>query len=50
VVEFLVGDDLALRLHPESALTWDERRSAAADAVRRVGGALELVPTSSRTS
>ena len=48
VVDFLVGDDVALRLSPEAAVTWDERASAAAEAVRRSGGGLELVPTSPR--
>lgn len=49
VVEFLVFDDVAFRFHPESAVTWDERQSAAVEAVRRTGGGLELVPTSSRS-
>jgi len=48
VVDFLAFDDVALRFRPESAVTWDERRSVAADAVRRTGTGLELVPTSAR--
>jgi len=47
-VAFLAGDDVALRFHPEAAVTWDERGSAAADAVRRTGGAVALEPTSPR--
>lgn len=50
VVEFLRFDDIALRFHPQSAVTWDERGSAAAEAVRRTGGGLELVPTTPRPS
>jgi PPOX class probable F420-dependent enzyme len=50
VVEFLAFDDVVLRFRPESAVTWDERRSAAADAVRRTGTGLELVPTSPRAA
>jgi len=49
VVEFLVVDDVALRFSPQAAVTWDERASAAAAAVRHSGAGLELVPTSPRT-
>jgi len=48
VREFLASDDVALRFRPESALTWDERRSPASRALRDVGGALPLVPTDPR--
>jgi len=48
VIEFLVFDDVALRFRPEAAVTWDERGSAAADAVRRTGGAVALEPTAPR--
>jgi len=49
VREFLSSDDVALRLVPESALTWDERGSAADEALRRAGGALPLVLTAPRS-
>ena len=49
VREFLSSDDVALRLVPESALTWDERAGNAAKALRRAGGALPLVPTAPRS-
>ena len=45
--EFLAGDDVALRLIPEAAFTWDERANPAAAALRDVGGALPLQPTTS---
>jgi PPOX class probable F420-dependent enzyme len=45
---FLAGDDVALRLAPEQAFTWDERANEATLALRRAGGALPLVPTSPR--
>jgi len=48
VREFLASDDVALQFRPESALTWDERRSAASEALRDTGGALPLVPTDPR--
>jgi len=48
VREFLASDDVALRLSPESALTWDERGSAASEALRAMGAALRLVPTNPR--
>jgi PPOX class probable F420-dependent enzyme len=47
-VAFLAGDDVALRFHPEAAVTWDERDSTAADIVRRTGGAIPLEPTTPR--
>jgi PPOX class probable F420-dependent enzyme len=46
--EFLASDDVALRLFPESAFTWDERASPATAALRATGGALPLLPTSPR--
>jgi nitroimidazol reductase NimA-like FMN-containing flavoprotein (pyridoxamine 5'-phosphate oxidase superfamily) len=48
VSDFLASDDVALRLRPESALTWDERESAASKALRTLGAALPLVPTEPR--
>jgi PPOX class probable F420-dependent enzyme len=48
VAAFLASDDVALRLSPEEAFTWDERASEAARALREVGGALPLVPTDPR--
>ncbi len=48
VREFLASDDVVLQLRPESAVTWDERRSAASEALRKTGGALPLVPTDPR--
>jgi hypothetical protein len=46
---FLASDDIAVRLHPRSAVTWDERASLAARALRAAGAALPLEPTSSGT-
>lgn len=43
--EFLEGDDVALRLVPEAAVTWDERGSDAARALRAPGAAFALEPT-----
>jgi len=48
VVEFLSSDDVALRLRPEEAFTWDERGSEAARVLRATGGALPLVSTEPR--
>jgi hypothetical protein len=48
VAEFLASDDVALRLVPDSATTWDERASGAAHALGSSGGALALVSTSPR--
>jgi PPOX class probable F420-dependent enzyme len=45
VREFLTFDDVALRFVPERAVTWDERPSAAARALRESGGALPLEPS-----
>jgi general stress protein 26 len=45
---FLASDDVALRLRPESAWTWDERSSAANEALRALGGALTLLTTEPR--
>jgi PPOX class probable F420-dependent enzyme len=46
--EFLGGDDAALVLRPESAVTWDERANPASSALREAGGALPIVPTHPR--
>jgi PPOX class probable F420-dependent enzyme len=46
--EFLAGDDVALVLRPESAVTWDERANPAGTALSAIGGALPLEPTSPR--
>jgi len=48
VREFLASDDVALRLRPATALTWDERGSPASEALRARGGALPLVTTDPR--
>jgi len=48
VREFLDSDDVAIRFTPETALTWDERPSAASAALRESGGAVPLVPTDPR--
>jgi PPOX class probable F420-dependent enzyme len=48
VSEFLASDDVAIRLTPETATTWDERASPAARALRESGGALPLEPTTAR--
>jgi hypothetical protein len=45
---FLDSDDVALRLDPESASTWDERGSVATERLRERGGALPLVSTEPR--
>jgi hypothetical protein len=45
---FLSSDDVALRLRPESAWTWDERRSDANEALRALGGALPLLSNEPR--
>ena len=47
--EFLASDDLAIRLHPVAAVTWDERTSLAARELRLAGGALPLEPTAPGT-
>ncbi len=48
VREFLASDDVALRLRPSTAVTWDERSSPASAALRAGGGALPLVTTDPR--
>jgi PPOX class probable F420-dependent enzyme len=48
VREFLSSDDVALRFVPEAAVTWDERASAAARALRETGAAFPLEPTTPR--
>jgi microcompartment protein CcmK/EutM len=48
VRDFLASDDVALRFRPESALIWDERGSAANEALRAMGAALPLAPTDPR--
>ena len=48
VREFLSSDDVAIRFVPDAAVTWDERLSAAARALRLSGGALPLEPTTPR--
>jgi hypothetical protein len=48
VRRFLASDDVALRLRPSAAVTWDERSSAASAALRAWGGALPLVTTDPR--
>jgi PPOX class probable F420-dependent enzyme len=45
VRDFLSSDDVALRFIPEAAFTWDERPSAAAQALRAAQAALPLTPT-----
>lgn len=48
VRDFLSFDDVALRFIPEAAVTWDERPSAAAQALRAAQAALPLAPTTPR--
>ena len=48
VREFLESDDVALRLLPASCVTWDERDSPAAEALRASRGALPLRTTDPR--
>ena len=45
---FLASDDIALRLLPGFALTWDERASPAAGELRLAGAALPLASTAPR--
>ena len=45
---FLLSDDVALCLRPATAFTWDERRSAASEALRARGEALPLLSTDPR--
>jgi hypothetical protein len=49
VHEFLVSDDVALRLRPVRALTWDERGSPASEVLRARRQALPLVSTDPRS-
>jgi PPOX class probable F420-dependent enzyme len=46
--EFLGSDDIAVRLIPEAAFTWDERASPAARELRDAGAGLALEPTTPR--
>lgn len=48
VASFLGSDDVALTFVAERAITWDERASGAALALREHGGAIPLEPTSPR--
>jgi PPOX class probable F420-dependent enzyme len=48
VRDFLSSDDVALRFIPEAAVTWDERPSAAARALRTTDAAFPLEPTTPR--
>jgi PPOX class probable F420-dependent enzyme len=48
VLTYLESDDTALRFTPATAVTWDERASAAARIVREHGWALPLVSTEPR--
>ena len=46
---FLASDDVALRVVPQAAVTWDEREGPAAEALRAAGAALPLEPTEPRS-
>jgi len=48
VKAFLGHDEVAVRFRPELAITWDERASAATEALRRSGAALPLETTAPR--
>jgi PPOX class probable F420-dependent enzyme len=48
VRDFLSYDDVAVRFIPEAAVTWDERPSAAARALRAAAAAFPLEPTTPR--
>jgi PPOX class probable F420-dependent enzyme len=50
VAGFLASDDIALRLRPDEAFTWDERGSEATRVLREAGGARPLLPTEPRAS
>jgi PPOX class probable F420-dependent enzyme len=50
VADFLASDDVALRFLPERAWTWDQRATAASQALRASGGGLPLTPTSPRSA
>lgn len=45
---FLESDDVAIRFHPRSAFTWDQRGTEANEALRTTGAALPLVTTDAR--
>ena len=45
---FLESDDIAVRLVPDSAVTWDERASPAARELQLAGAALPLTSTTPR--
>ena len=45
---FVASDDIAVRLLPDAAFTWDERASSAARELRDAGAALPLEPTAPR--
>jgi PPOX class probable F420-dependent enzyme len=48
VRDFFSSDDVAVRFIAEAAVTWDERPSAAARALRKAAAALPLEPTTPR--
>lgn len=48
VHDFLSSDDVALRFIPTAAVTWDERSSAAARALRQTQAGFPLAPTTPR--
>ena len=48
VEAFLALDDVAIRFHPEAAVTWDERGSNASRALWTSRHALPIEPTSPR--
>lgn len=50
VEAFLRFDDVALRFHPETAVTWDERASDASRALRQSGLARPIEPTKPRVT
>lgn len=45
---FLDSDDVALRFHPRSAFTWDQRGTEANEVLRSAGRALRLATTDPR--
>ena len=47
IAGFLAADDVALRLVPERAWTWDQRGTPADQALRAHGGGVPLEPTAS---
>jgi PPOX class probable F420-dependent enzyme len=50
VEAFLSFDDVAVRFHPDVAVTWDERRSDASRALRESGHARAIEPTTPRVT